>query len=933
MNSLRLMLSLILTVAMFDSASAALKLPAKRPAWTTSRIIGSPNPPAPYRVEVAFPGLTFKNPVEMMPEPGADRFYLTELNGKVFRFDNRADAKAVEIADLKRELSRFLRILGFQFDPGFRQNRQVYVCYNTANKTPDGSRISRFTLTDSEPPRLDPASEEVIVKWVSGGHNGCSMHFGPEDGYLYFSTGDAEVPTPPDPLSTGQNIGDLLGSIQRIDVHQTAGGKNYLVPTDNPFVKTPGARPEVWAYGLRNPWRMSFDDDTKRLLVGDVGWELWEMIYDVRKGGNYGWSITEGPQLVKPDQPPGPTPILKPLISHSHVEAMSITGGYTYRGQRLPGLYNQWIYGDYVTGKLWSFTPAAAGMKNHRELLDSHLRVITFARDHSGEVFIVDYAGQIYRFAKNDRQASNTAFPQRLSETGLFQNLPQQVPAPGVIPYAIQAEPWMDGATARRFLAIPGDGQLDYHKRNNAAYGMMRDFFEFPTNTVLAKTISLGQPKRPIETQILHFNGEGWHPYNYLWNEDQTEAHLADGLGSDLKIPTSHSKTRPWRIHSNTECMTCHMSRPGFVLGMHHQFTDLTTAINGRNQNQQDAWIGMGLLTKRPKVQHWLKKEPELQRRARAHLHVNCAHCHRQGGGGSAPFELRADLPPERMKLFRVKPNQGTFGMVNPSIVVPGDPDRSVLLYRLASTGGAHMPKLGPRTIDADGLKLTWDWIASLRPGHPPEKEVRPPELYENTAQSLRYAIQLDQFARVTTGHLPKPELMPPHIYDLLERFLPEDRKRKTVGATADAAAILALTGHAGNGRKLFHLPERTQCINCHKLGDQGKEVGPDLSHIGSKYNRAQLLQSLVQPSSFIDPRYRAVSIETKADESFTGFIVSRPNGNTLLRDLTGKDHTFKPYMIATTTYGKLSLMPEGLIQGLTPQEAADLLAFLATLK
>ena len=917
-----------LTLFLVLAAEAALDLPAQRPPWTTSRIIGSPDPPAPYRVEVAFPNLTFNNPVEMMAEPGAKRFYLTELNGKIFRFDNRRNAKAVEIADLKAQLPKFLRLLGFQFDPGFVKNRQIYVCYNTENKQLEGSRISRFELTKNDPPRLVPESEKVIIVWRSGGHNGCSIQFGPEDGYMYFSTGDAEVPSPPDPLNTGQNIGDILGSIQRIDVHQSGAGKNYSIPPDNPFVNTPGAHPAVWAYGMRNPWRMSFDDETKRLFVGDVGWELWEMIYDVEKGGNYGWSITEGPQPVKPGQKPGPTPIIKPLISHSHVEAMSVTGGYSWRSKRLPSLYNQWIYGDYVTGKIWSFRHDGEQMRDHRELLDSHLRVICFARDHSGEVLVVDYAGQVYRFEENSGQGANREFPRKLSETGLFSDIRALEPAAGVLPYEIEEEPWMDGAKAKRFIAVPGSQRLDFHRRNNLAYGILRDFFAFPTNTVLAKTITLG--KRHLETQVLHFDGADWRPYNYVWNEEQTEAQLADGKGADIEVGSSKQS---WRIHSNTECMTCHMARPGFVLGFHHQFTDIRTTINERQQNQHEAWLKMGLLARKPKRQWWREKESPEQRQARAYLHVNCAHCHRRGGGGTAPFELRADTPLEKMKLFDVKPNQGAFGMRDPAVVVPGDPYRSVLLYRMASTGGAHMPKLGAKTVDPRGLRIVWDWIADLGHGAPPELNGQPPGLYADTGKSLRYAMRLDASARVTRQELPDTDAMSPQVYDLFERFLPPAERRKTIGAKADVAAILALEGNAAAGRKLFLQQERTQCINCHQLGALGREVGPDLSRVGARYDRARLLDALLFPSAFVDPRYRAVSIDTKADESFTGFIVSRENGNTTLRDLNGRDHTFKPYQIAGTTYGQLSLMPEGLLQSLSPQEAADLVAFLASLK
>jgi glucose/arabinose dehydrogenase len=261
-------------------AFGGVQLPDRHVPWTTSRIAGSPHPPAPYRVERVFPRVSFKNPVEVMREPGTDRFWCVELMGGLHVFDHAANPESRRVADLKRELPKFDRIFGFQFHPGYRTNRFLFLAYNTVNQQPDGSRISRFRVRDTNPPSLDVDSEQVIITWRSGGHNGCSLHFGP-DGFLYFSTGDSEVPSPPDPLTTGQDIGDLLGSILRIDVDRTEGGRPYAVPPDNPFINTPGARPEVWAYGLRNPWRMSFDDATGELLVGDVGWELWEMIYRV----------------------------------------------------------------------------------------------------------------------------------------------------------------------------------------------------------------------------------------------------------------------------------------------------------------------------------------------------------------------------------------------------------------------------------------------------------------------------------------------------------------------------------------------------------------------------------------------------------------------------------------------------------------------------
>ena len=186
-------------------------------------------------------------------------------------------------------------------------------------------------MADTEPPAIDATSETTIITWLSGGHNGCCLKFG-LDGCLYISTGDGSGPNPPDSRRAGQDISNLLSCILRIDVDHADDGKSYRIPAENPFIDLKGARPEIWAYGLRNPWRMSVDRKTGDLWVGDVGWELWEMLNRIERGGNYGWSVMEGRQPTNPEWPRGPTPILPPTIDVPHSESSSITDGLTYYG-------------------------------------------------------------------------------------------------------------------------------------------------------------------------------------------------------------------------------------------------------------------------------------------------------------------------------------------------------------------------------------------------------------------------------------------------------------------------------------------------------------------------------------------------------------------------------------------------------------------------
>ncbi len=488
-----------------------------RVPWTSSRMTGTPEPPPPFTVEPAFPRVKLQFPVALVPARGTNRLFVGELRGRIGSFPNDPGAARVDLAiDVTKLHPDLTALYGVAFHPRFDENRYVYVCYVLRNDLEDGSVVARFEAGRSDPPVIDPKSEKVLLKFWSGGHNGGCLDFG-NDGFLYISTGDGAAPSPPDIKNTGQDCSDLLSSVLRIDVDHTDPGKPYRIPPDNPFVNLPGVRPEIWAFGFRNPWRMSIDRATGDLWVGDVGWELWEMIYKVKRGGNYGWSVMEGPQPVQVDGRRGPAPILPPMIAHPHSEAASITGGYVYHGTRLPELAGVYIYGDYQTGTVWGLRCSGDTVTWRQELARTPIHLAAFGESNDGELFLVDHdrTHQIYRLIRNPAAKAKHDFPRRLSETGLFASTREHRPAPGVIPYSVNSELWADGATAERFLAVPGDGRVGLDPQGN---------WRFPEGSVVVRTVYVGTTdgkpagRRRVETQVLHLLEDAWRPYSYLWD-------------------------------------------------------------------------------------------------------------------------------------------------------------------------------------------------------------------------------------------------------------------------------------------------------------------------------------------------------------------------------------------------------------------------------
>ena len=381
-------------------------------------IAGEPVADTPLAVstERAFSNLEFKRPIVVTHAgDGSNRVFVAEQEGiiKVFKNDQEAEEATVFLdieercvyADDKNEEG----LLGFAFHPKFKQNGEFFVYY-TSTEADLLSKISRFRVSKDNPNVADPASEEVILRvpqpfW---NHNGGTIVFG-SDGFLYIALGDGGSAN--DPHGNGQNLTTLLGSILRIDIDHKSGGNNYSIPKDNPFVgKTVPAGPrgkmvpvreEIYAYGLRNVWRMAFDHKTGTLWAGDVGQNLWEEIDIIKAGGNYGWNIREAKHWFRPDGNDADRPdLIDPILEYHHDIGKSITGGSVYRGTRVPELVGKYIYADYVSGLLWAleYDEAAGKVVANYSLTGDKLPVMSFGEDEKGDLYFTTPFGSLFRF-------------------------------------------------------------------------------------------------------------------------------------------------------------------------------------------------------------------------------------------------------------------------------------------------------------------------------------------------------------------------------------------------------------------------------------------------------------------------------------------------------------------------------------------------------
>ena len=661
-----------------------------------------------YQLQAAFPNLpAISDLVGMFQAPGdSSRWYAMSQSGLVQWFENTATANTLTtFVDLR---SRVLNsgeqgLLGMAFDPEYSSNGRVYFSYiNTDNGR--NSIISRITNQGSEP--LVITEEQVLLTLAqpASNHNGGGIGFGP-DGFLYIGFGDGGGSN--DTFNHGQNTQTLHSAILRLDVSGT--DTSYAIPADNPFVGNNNVLDEIYAYGLRNPWRWSFDTQTDELWVADVGQNRIEEVNKVNAENNLGWPIMEGSECFQASTC-NQTGLTLPVTEYNHDNGeCSITGGYVYRSTRLPGLVGNYIYGDYCSGRVYRAEPQADQSYRQEEMLLTGINITSFAQDSNGDVLLLEYNGgagsAAYRFVDNANDTGN--IPVNLSDTGCFSSTSQKTYPDALIPYDVHNQLWSDGADKTRLFAIPDGTSIDLEGDGD---------FIFPERSVIVKNFI--RDNAYLETRLFMRHVNGWAGYSYQWLADQSDAVLVDGNTSE----TITVNGTPHIIPSRGQCFECHTGAANTSLGLEaSQLNFEITYPNGNIGNQLDALAEASYLSAQVasnQISEMVSindQTANIELKARSYLHSNCSGCHRPGATGTT-LDLRIQTSLANTMSCDIAPDNGTLGIVNARIISPGDASRSVLLARMQSTtNNTRMPPLASQVIDTDAVNVIEEWINSLQ--------------------------------------------------------------------------------------------------------------------------------------------------------------------------------------------------------------------------
>jgi len=670
----------------------------------------------------AYPSLpSILLPTKLLLEPVADpRWFVLSKNGEVLTFDPDNATSLTTYLDLNNGRSIRTRseggLLGIAFHPDYPATPEIFLSYTIDHTGPAmRSVISRFVLDDVVSPGAGTVEQVIIeIDQDFDNHNGGDIGFGP-DGYLYIGLGDGGSGN--DPFRRSQDTTRLLGSMLRIDVNGTGAG--YDIPADNPFAANtrcgPGDNaascPEIYAWGLRNPWRWSFDADSGALWLADVGQGAFEEVNVITRGGNYGWHCREGSSDTGSAADCLAGTLIDPVTEYGRSLGSSITGGYVYRGTELPDLVGQYVFADFGSGRFFAAAPDGAGGFVNDELVDSNLSPTAFGIGPDEELYVVDIGGsgtgRVRRLVQAGPPSADT-IPELLSQTGCTD--PGDITAPynGLLPYALNAPFWSDNAAKDRFIGLPNGTTI--------ARGADGDWM-FPAGTVIVKNFRLNN--RLVETRHLMRHPDGvWAGYTYEWNAAQTEATRVRGG----KVVNVEGQT--WIYPSEAQCLACHTEAAGYALGpedaqLNRTFTYPGTGIAANQLETIDHVMMFSAPLPGPADTLDQLADPNdtsasLDDRARAYLHTNCASCHRPNGPAPTALDLRYGVDLVDTNACEVVPLQGDLGIANARLIAPGAPDRSLIVVRSERRDSVAMPPIGSAIVDTAGVNLVRDWISSL---------------------------------------------------------------------------------------------------------------------------------------------------------------------------------------------------------------------------
>lgn len=758
-----------------------------RVPMTTSKVQGSPEPPPPFTTQEIPLSFALDHPIHLRAEPNSNFVWMiTQKNpygpSELFRFEHTLrDADRIGSATKQTIVQAESDRVHYDlcFDPEFPKKPFVFI---GLNQSVDGIKHSRIERLEFDPDSIASgaiklAASRTILQWPSDGHNGAAITFG-LDGMLYVTSGDGT--TDSDTNLRGQDLTHLTAKVLRIDVSQSTEEQPYRIPPDNPFLDRANVRPETWSYGLRNPWRITTDSVSGRIWLGQNGQDIWEQVYLVKKGANYGWSVMEGASVFYANRQRGEEPFEPPVKDHHHSQARSLTGGIVYRGsdpqyERLTGAY---IYGDYSTGKIWAIWHDGEKPSDAIEIADTSHAITGFATMNDGQIWIADHLGKsIVRLEANRAEDNSGRFPMLLSQTGLFEDVAKHRYAKGIVPYSVNSPLWSDGAHKERAFAIPQNDSQDQRIEFQNQFG-----WTFPNGTVLIKSFAIeeetGNPKtrRWIETRLMLREQNEWVGYSYRWNRQGTDAQLVDASGQDVDYQildesvSGGIRTQKWHYPSRAECMVCHSRAANYTLGLQTSQLNRTYQYDTSGQNQLTVFENRGLLkvnpqqfmhSPKPKTTSSNSPSPEesiaiqaaslpqrptpsdssilpatpselpklanpyddtesLDARVAAYLHSNCASCHVPAGGGNAAMELSHPTPFSKMGILEATPKHHDLGIAGGKLVYPGDPDNSVLLRRISIRGKDQMPPVASNEIDQRAVAIVRQWIEGLAPSPSP---------------------------------------------------------------------------------------------------------------------------------------------------------------------------------------------------------------------